>query len=71
VGISKDSVLRILNELKLVKKIEKWVPHTLNDGQLEMRVQLCRANLGRCRSDYDTFYRFETDCIVFEFSNFA
>lgn len=55
-GIPHSTVYRILvDDLKKKKVFAKWVPHLLNEGQIQERVSLSRANLRRFRREGQDF----------------
>ena len=45
--VSIKTILVNLRQIGKVKKLDKWVPHELNDRQRQVRVETCRALLNR------------------------
>ena len=45
--VSVKTILVHLRQIGKVKKLDKWVPHELNDRQREVRVETCLALLNR------------------------
>lgn len=51
-GIPKPTIYFILrNDLKMKKKMGKWIPHELTPDQMEFRVLSCENNLSRYKKD--------------------
>ncbi|XP_045446564.1 histone-lysine N-methyltransferase SETMAR-like [Melitaea cinxia] len=66
--VSTKTILVHLRQISKVKKLEKWVPHELNERQREIRVETCFALLNR-HTNEGTFNRIVTcdeKCILFD-----
>lgn len=50
-GVSKQTVLTHLAQIGKVKKLDKWVPHELNEKQKQKRLEACLMLLSRHKSD--------------------
>lgn len=50
-GISQMSAVRLLKKLGLRKVASRWVPHSLNSEQKEIRVNISAEHLERYKSD--------------------
>jgi len=46
-GVSQATISMRLHAMEKVQKIEKWVPHKLNDRQMERRQNTCQILLAR------------------------
>jgi len=50
-GVSKQTILTHLAQIGKVKKLDKWVPHELNEKQKQKRLEACLMLLSRHKSD--------------------
>lgn len=50
-GVSVKTTLKHLRQIGKIKKLDKWVPHELNDQQRDLRVEACIALLNRHRNE--------------------
>lgn len=50
-SVSKSTISRHLKELGKVKKLDKWIPHQLNDKQENQRFEICSSLVIRNRND--------------------
>lgn len=50
-SVTKSTISRHLQELGKVKKLDKWIPHQLNDKQENQRFEICSSLVIRNRND--------------------
>jgi len=50
-GVSKQTILTHLAQIGKVRKLDKWVPHELNDAQKERRLEACLSLLSRNKTE--------------------
>ncbi|EFN65803.1 Histone-lysine N-methyltransferase SETMAR, partial [Camponotus floridanus] len=50
-GVSKKTILTHLAQIGKVKKLDKWVPHELNDAQKQRRLEACLSLLSRNKTE--------------------
>ena len=56
-NVSQSTVLRMLNELGAKKIATRWIPHELNIGNMQTRVDFCQENLNMHRTSSDMLDR--------------
>lgn len=50
-SVSKKTILDHIGQIGKVKKLDKWVPHELNENQKQRRLEACLMFLSRQKSD--------------------
>jgi len=56
-GVSKATVSRMINEIGAKKVCTRWVPHELNIGNKQTRIDSCQENLNMYRTSKDMLDR--------------